>query len=181
MMQNAPPDRPGNATGNAKTKANARLVVPLVIVFAVAMPVLGAIMAFSLRDLVFPPGEAIASLDLRAPTAETAVDLAAGDKLIFRADVAALGGGLKTSLRRVRLTAGLRPPAGPARSTSCAIYNGGAKSSSSGLTKSRLTGTSNDCELVADTAGRYTLRVQAAWGTLSPTEARLEIRRVPAK
>lgn len=156
--------------------------VLLIVLAAVGLSVVGVgVLVFSLWGLVFPPGEAIAVLDLRAPSAEAPVELTAGDKLIFRADVASRRSFLKTDLRRTTLRVALRPPAGSERTSSCAIYDGGANSSSSGPSGSRLTGTSNDCELSADVAGRHVVRAQVAWGAIAPTEARLEVRRVAAK
>jgi hypothetical protein len=139
------------------------------------------VLAFSLWGLIFPPGEPVAVLDLRSGAAETPVDLAAGDEIIIRADVASRGSSLKSDLRRTTLRVGLRPPSGPERLSSCAMYDGGAKTSSSGFSGSRLTGATNDCKLRAEAAGRHVVRAQIAWGSLSPTEARLELRRVAAK
>lgn len=144
---------------------------------AVVLPV---ILGFALWGLVFPPGEAVATIDLRSPTAVAVVDLAPGDRLVFRADVAAATS-LKSALRRVTLTARLAPPSGAEVVSSCAIYDGGARSSSSMPRGSRITGASSDCALVAAVAGRHTVRAQAAWGSLAPTEARLEVRRVAAR
>lgn len=138
---------------------------------------------------LWPRGERIGVLDLRAASPRFDVNLAAGDALNFRLDVTvgtasgypnssrsrtnAVHDQLEASAIKIALVNG----GAPGGTTQCGAYDGKATTVSSGSDDVASSGLPLECSLVAKTPGRYTLIASVTWVPKDIRAAKLEVRR----
>ena len=147
-----------------------------------------AFLAFSL----WPRGERVGAIDLRAGGAPVAFDASAGDGLTFRLDVtlgtAAYAGtekqresAARAALRSSSITATVAGPDGAVRSSTCPAYDGKAVTSTRYGSEVSRSGAPLTCALVVATPGRHVVTARAAWATGAEVRAAtLEVRREAA-
>lgn len=141
-----------------------------------------------------PRGEKIGEVDLMARDASVAVEARAGDRLFFRADVAArlplvsliddehLEQEATTQMSKSKLTLHARSAAGVEKVASCSLCNG--RSSTTAITSGRISrsGMLNDCVIDIDAPGPWTVDASVEWSDgLKVERARLETRREGAR
>ncbi|HMJ11871.1 MAG TPA: hypothetical protein VK524_10685 [Polyangiaceae bacterium] len=173
MAEPAPPPAPRNP---------ALLIVGAIGVFLV---VIASFAAYFL----WPRGERVGVLDLRAAAPSLGVDLAAGDTLNFRLDVTvgtnssypdssrSRTNAVHDQLQASAVTASLVRDGSAPSSTQCGAFAGKATTVGSGSDDVASSGLPLDCSLKAPAAGRYTLTVRVAWVPKDIREAKLEVRR----
>lgn len=159
------------------------VVASVVVLFTVG--VTGAVVF-----LVWPSGRAVGETPCYPPGRPIDVELAAGDRLVFRIDVSAEMGGTQESdedrahdrLRDSKLTVTAARAGAAPLTASCGSYANRAMTSSIGNRTMRLGGVLVDCEIPITTAGTY-----AVGGAITPTsgftihKATLEVRRARGK
>ena len=151
-----------------------------------------AVIASFAAYFLWPRGESVGVLDLRAPAPSLGVELAAGDTLSFRLDVTVgtTSGYPDSSRSRTNavhdqleasvITASLERDGTARHSTQCGAFDGKATTVGSGADDVASSGLPLDCALKAPAPGRYTLGVSVAWVPRDIREAKLEVRRQPA-
>jgi hypothetical protein len=142
---------------------------------------------------LWPKGERLGELDLRAPAATLPLDLSAGDALHFRLDVTVATQGYPTSarprrdaiyerLRASTLTISSTPAGGTALTTTCAAYDGKSMSSSGSSSEVSVGGVPITCTLEGLAPGRHVISAKVAWATNADVRAStLEVRRERTK
>jgi hypothetical protein len=172
----------------APKKSGLVVLVPILIVFGI----IGTCSAYFL----WPRGERLGAIDLRANPATLSIDVGAGDRLNFRIDtitVGTIGGGYPDNSSRSRmnrveeeleksvitLTAVGKDGASQA-STECRGYAGKSTTGSSESDSVTKTGIPLDCGLVVEKAGVYTLTAKVVWVPKDVRQALLEVRREKA-
>ncbi|WP_143069511.1 hypothetical protein [Rhodococcus maanshanensis] len=171
------------AASPVKRRNPALIVVAAIGMFLVTIAGLAAY-------FLWPRGDRLGEMDLRAASPTLAVDLAAGDELNFRLDVTVgTAGGYPNSssgrsnavhdeLEASKLTVTLSRVDGPGDSTTCGAYDGKATTGSSSSSEVESSGLPLRCTLVAETPGRHTLTARVEWVPEDVREATLEVRRV---
>jgi hypothetical protein len=138
---------------------------------------------------LWPRGERVGQLDLRAAAPRLEVALAAGDTLNFRLDatVGTTSGYPNSSssrtnqvheeLERSNVTVELALDGTPISSTTCGAYDGKATTTSSSSDDVATSGLPLRCKLVAKAKGKHTLSTRVAWAARDVRVAKLEVRR----
>jgi hypothetical protein len=151
----------------------------------ICLAVIASLAAYAL----WPRGERVGQLDLRAGAPHLDVDLAAGDTLSFRLDatVGTTGGYPNSSrsrtnqvheeLERSKLTVDLALTGMPIGSTTCGGYDGKATTTSSSSDDVATSGLPLRCTLEAKATGKYALSTRVAWVPRDVRVAKLEVRR----
>ncbi|MFC7447667.1 hypothetical protein [Rhodococcus daqingensis] len=164
---------------------------PALIVVSVIGISLATIAGFAAYFL-WPRGDRLGEMDLRAASPTLAVDLAAGDELTFRLDVTvgtadgypnssrSRSNAVHDELEASTLTVTLSPGDGPGDSTTCGAFDGKATTGSSSSSEVESSGLPLRCTLVAEKRGRHTLAARVEWVPEEVREAVLEVRRVRA-
>ena len=141
---------------------------------------------------LWPRGERIGRLDLRAPAPQLDVDLAAGDTLNFRLDATVRDTGYPNSSRSrttavhdelaaSKITVDLTLNGAPVGSATCGAFDGKATTTSSGSEDVTTSGLPLRCTLRARNPGKYQLRAGVAWVPRDVRAATLEVRRQRAE
>lgn len=164
----------------------------LLIVATIAMFV--AIIGGSAAYFLWPRGDRLGAIDLRADAPSLTVTAGAGDKLTFRIDTIVVGtvSGYPDSSRsrtnrvheelaasRIRVSA-VASDGASKTSTECAAFAGASASGSSDTDSVTSSGIPVDCSLVVENAGTYTLTAAVAWAPKDVRKAILEVRRQKA-
>jgi hypothetical protein len=143
------------------------------------------VIGYAVWPSLFPPGEPVATLDLLARDARVAVDARQGERLFFRTDVETYPMGLKAFQRALRSSTveiSLTDPAGREELARCVLFNGTSSVGRSSGEGTWTKGMRNDCELALRAKGKHVVRARMTWSSaVSPTAARLEVRRAPAR
>ena len=160
----------------------------ILIVFAIGIFV--ACIASLAAYFLWPRGDRVGEMDLRAAAPTLAVDLAAGDTLSFRLDVTvgtdsgypnssrSRNNAVHDQLEASKLAVTLAQGDGPGTSTTCGAYDGKATTVSGSSSEVESSGLPLRCSLVAKTAGRHTITARVTWVPKDVREAKLEVRRV---
>ena len=155
----------------------------------VPMGICLAVIASLAAYFLWPRGERIGQLDLRAAAPQLGVDLAAGDTLSFRLDakVGTTSGYPNSSRSRTnavhdelaasKVTVELTLNGAAVGSTTCGAYDGKATTSSSSSDDVATSGLPLRCKLLARNAGKYQLSARVAWVPGDIRAATLEVRR----
>jgi hypothetical protein len=155
----------------------------------VPMGICLAIIASLAAYFLWPRGERIGRLDLRAAAPQLDVDLAAGDTLSFRLDatVGTTSGYPNSSRSRTnavhdelaasKITIDLTLNGAAVGSATCGAFDGKATTSSSGSDDVATSGLPLRCTLRARNAGKHQLRARVAWVPRDVRAAMLEVRR----
>jgi hypothetical protein len=141
---------------------------------------------------LWPRGERIGQLDLRAAAPQLDVDLAAGDTLNFRLDATVRNRDYPNSSRSrtnaahdqlaaSKLTVELTLNGAAVGSATCGAFDGKATTTSSGSDDVATSGLPLRCTLRARSAARYQLRARVAWVPRDVRAATLEVRRERAE
>jgi hypothetical protein len=141
---------------------------------------------------LWPRGERIGQLDLRAPAPQLDIDLATGDTLNFRLDATVRDSGYPNSSRSrtnavhdelaaSKITVELTRSGVVVGSATCGAFDGKATTTSSGSDDVATSGLPLRCTLRARQAGRYQLRARVAWVPRDIRAALLEVRRERAE
>lgn len=153
------------------------------------MAVFLAVVASCAAYFLWPRGERVGAVDLRAAAPSLEVTLKTGDTLSFRLDatVSTERGYPNSSRSRTNavhdqleasvITASLALDGKPEASTQCGAYDGKATTSSSSETDVATSGLPLSCSLVARSAGRHSLSVGVTWVPQDIRKATLEVRR----
>jgi hypothetical protein len=159
--------------------------------FAIFFVIIGSCAAYFL----WPRGDRLGAIDLRADKPTLSIDVASGDKLNFRIDtttVGTTGGGYPNSSRsrinkvqdelqasRITITSIGNDGVSKA-STDCGAFAGKATTGSNDADSVTSSGLPLDCSIDVEKAGVYTLTAKVAWVPKDVREAILEVRRVKA-
>ncbi len=137
-----------------------------------------------------PRGEKVGESSLVDRDAAIGVEAQAGDTLYFRTNVEisvpvlSLKDDERTDreasdeLRKSQLTVRATSPAGIEKSSTCRVYNGRATTTSTSTGSFARSGMLNDCVIVIDAPGRWTVRASVDWSAgVTLRRASLETRR----
>ena len=141
---------------------------------------------------LWPRGERIGQLDLRAAAPQLEVDLAAGDTLNFRLDATVRSSDYPNSSRSrtnavhdelaaSKITVELTLRGAAVGSATCGAFDGKATTTSSGSDDVATSGLPLRCRLRASRAAKYQLRARVAWVPRDVRAAMLEVRRERAE
>jgi len=167
----------------AKAPRSPMLLVP--IAFGLFVAVIGSGAAYFL----WPRGQRVGVVDLRAAAPSLDLDLKAGDRLRFRLDVTvgtengypnssrSRSNAVHDQLGSSVITATLAQDGNPQASTQCGAYDGKVTTGSNNSTDVESSGLPLKCSLVATKAGKHTLAVSVAWVPADIRKAKLEVRR----
>lgn len=168
-------------------KSSASMVLGPIAVF---VAIIGSCAAYYL----WPRGDRLGAVDLRADTPTLSIDVGAGDKLSFRMDTITVGtingypDSSKSRANKVReelqasvitITSVEKDGASKA-STECGAFAGKLTTGSSDADSVKSSGLPLDCSLEVQKAGVYTLTAKVAWVPKDVREAFLEVRREKA-
>jgi hypothetical protein len=162
-------------------------------VVVMALGLLSVSFVVGLSVLIFhmlrPRGEKIGVASLTDPEASLLVNASAGDTLSFRIDVSVglarvtllsddeLERQASKQLQSSLLTVRAAGPSGRERVATCPAYKGRAASTSITSATLARSGMLNDCVIVLDAPGAWTLRGRVAWASdLTVQSAALEAR-----
>jgi len=164
--------------------ASPAILVPIAI--ATFLAVIGSCAAYFL----WPRGEKVGSLDLRAAAPSLSVELRKGDTLSFRIDTVTVGtasgypdssrsrtNAVHDQLEDSIITATLALDGNTEASTQCGAFDGKATTSSSSETDVETSGLPLRCALVATKPGKHTLSASVVWVPQDVRKATLEVRR----
>jgi hypothetical protein len=155
----------------------------------VPMGICLAVIASLSAYFLWPRGERIGRVDLRAAAPRLDVDLSAGDTLSFRLDatVGTTSGYPNSSRSRTnavhdelaasKVTVDLTLNGAAAGSTTCGAFDGKATTTSSGSDDVDTSGLPLRCTLLARNAGKHQLSARVAWVPRDVRAATLEVRR----
>lgn len=158
--------------------------------FAIFFAVFGSCAAYFL----WPRGDRVGAIDLRAEPPTLSVDVGAGDKLNFRIDTITVGttsaygdssrsrsNKVHAELKASRMTITAVTADGVSKlSTECGSFADKATTGSTETDSVKSTGLPLDCALVVEKAGLYTVTAKVAWVPKDVREAILEVRRQKA-
>lgn len=167
---------------------SAKQTNPAFVVFA-AIGIFVAVVGSCAAYFLWPRGQRVGALDLRATTPSLSVDLRPGDTLSFRLD-ATVGtehgysdssrsrtNAVHDQLEKSILTVALAQDGNAVSNAQCGAYDGKATTSSSSTTDVATSGLPLKCKLVAAKAGKHTLTASVVWVPEDVRKATLEVRR----
>lgn len=153
---------------------------------AIFVAIIGSCAAYYL----WPRGERLGVIDLRADSPTLSIDVAAGDKLNFRIDTITVGtksgypdssrprsNKVHEELQASVLTITSVGSDGSKASTECGAFAGKSTTGSSDPDNVKSSGLPLDCSLEVPKAGVYTLTAKVVWVPKDVREAFLEVRR----
>lgn len=161
---------------------------PALLVF-VTMAVFLAVIASFAACMLWPRGQRVGALNLRAASPDLRVDLQRGDTLSFRLDVTVgtasgypdssrgRSNAVHDQLKRSIITVTLAQDGDPGTSAQCGAYDDKATTGSSGETEVESSGLPLRCSLVANKPGKHTLSASVVWVPEDVRKATLEVRR----
>lgn len=178
---------------DAETSPAPKSPAPLVFgAIVIGFAIFGTCAAYFL----WPRGDRLGAIDLRAGTPTLSVDVGAGDKLNFRIDTITVGtiGGdypasssksrankVREELEASKITITFVGNDGVSKaSTECGAYAGKLTTGSSDADSVESSGLPLDCSLAVEKAGVYTLSAKVAWVPKDVRVAILEVRREKA-
>lgn len=158
---------------------------------ALVVTLIGTCAAYAL----WPRGERMGAIDLRADDSKLMVEAGAGDKLSFRIETVTVGtidgypnsstsrsNKVREELEASKITiTSVSSDASVKTSTECGAYAGKATTGSSDADSVKSSGHPLDCSLEVDKTGVYTLTARVRWVPKDVREAVLEVRREKGK
>jgi hypothetical protein len=160
------------------------------VAFALFFAIFGSCAAYFL----WPRGDRLGAIDLRADTPTLSIDVGSGDKLSFRIDTITVGttsgypdssrsrsNKVQEELQASKITITSVGKDGVSKATTeCGAYAGKLTTGSSDADSVKKSGLPLDCSLEVEKAGVYTLTAKVAWIPKDVREAILEVRREKA-
>lgn len=175
----------------AETPAPKNAPATLVIgTFALAFVIIGSCATYYL----WPRGDRLGAIDLRADGSTLSLDAGAGDRLSFRIDTITVGTAngypdnssrsranrVEEELQASKVVVTLVRSDGSKTSTECSAFAGKSTTGSTDADSVQKSGMPLDCALAVEKAGSHTLSAKVTWVPKDVRQAILEVRRQKA-
>ena len=176
------------AVESPPTPQNPRALI--FVAFALATMIIGSCAAYYL----WPRGDRLGAIDLRAATPSLSIDVGDGDKLTFRIETVSVGtvsgypsssrsrtNSVEEELRASKISITCVGSDGVVQATTeCGAFAGKSTRGSSDGERIRKSGVPLDCSLAVPKAGVYAVSAKVAWVPKDVREAVVEVRRSKA-